>query len=291
MGKTWGLCGCSLVRTSETAVKNGDTDNGHAVGSLGRPSHSATFSHAGVADVVYAALSPGRRNRKPRTVPPTIVGQIVHIVRKVGIEVPAPGLHPPGGFSCHAVICTQPGAIDHQPLQTGRGRQDFSMPQVPSQRFDRTFEQHWNTGEAPDARPCRGCRGRRLCAALRHAARTGGRRGAADGHPGTGRTVSGWYSPVPGHGRAAGYGRKCGCHGLRFRRPLRAIHELVGPTAGRGRFHIVPMYGRGCQHGCGSHRGSDGRASGLRVLFHLRMCPVACRAPRDLACCGPDAHR
>ena len=24
------------------------------------------------------------------------------------------------------------------------------MPQVPSQRFDRTFEQHWNTGEAPD---------------------------------------------------------------------------------------------------------------------------------------------
>jgi hypothetical protein len=47
---------------------------------------SASLSHAGVADVVHAALSPGRRNRKTRAVPPTIVGQAVHIVRKVGIE-------------------------------------------------------------------------------------------------------------------------------------------------------------------------------------------------------------
>ena len=79
-----------------------------------------------------------------------VVRQVVHVVRKVGIEVSAPSLHSPSRFSFHAVFCNQPRAIDHQPLQTGRGRKNFSMPKVPSQRFGRTFEQHWNARETPD---------------------------------------------------------------------------------------------------------------------------------------------
>lgn len=58
-------------------------------------------------------------------------------------------MHSPSRFSLHVVICNQPRAIDHQPLQTGRGRKNFSMPKVPTQRFGRTFEQHWNAGETP----------------------------------------------------------------------------------------------------------------------------------------------
>lgn len=35
VGKTWGLCCCSLVRAGEPTVENGGADNSHAVGSLG----------------------------------------------------------------------------------------------------------------------------------------------------------------------------------------------------------------------------------------------------------------
>jgi hypothetical protein len=63
------------------------------------PPHSTFFAHAGVADVINAALCPGRRNCEAIPVSMAIVYERVEVVRKVGIKFVAPGFDALGRFS------------------------------------------------------------------------------------------------------------------------------------------------------------------------------------------------
>ncbi len=77
----------------------------------------------------------------------TIVDEGFHVVREVGVQCLAAGLHTSGSGADSQRFFPEADAIMHQRLQICFRHPCSAMPKPPTEAFRGALEQHWNSSE------------------------------------------------------------------------------------------------------------------------------------------------